>query len=394
MIKISGITRRDIFDIFRVDFINYYGRLNEIDFLKRIYDLENIRSTDSRFENAERDIWQHTVNNDDWERDWIFSDSRFELLTSDEVLLKFICEVFHPVVRNESFNWKKYQKIINNLLEQDGYELFEGESISGRVVFNWKEKNAIIKDEKFKPFNLKEIGRGSYATVFSYEDNFYNKKFALKRAKTNISQKDLIRFKREYDTLKELNYPYIVEVYNYFDNKNEYIMEYMDNTLLNFIESHNNRESLKLDERFYMICQILRCFKFLHEKDILHRDISYSNILIKEFEGLRVVKLSDFGLVKLKESTLTDSSTEFRGSLNDPVLERIGLGKYGIVHETYALTQIILFVLTGKRNFSKIKNENLIEFRDKGLNLDCKNRYQDIDELIVAVLKLKEGISS
>ena len=36
-------------------------------------------------------------------------------------------------------------------------------------------------------------------SVFSYEDNFYNKKFALKRAKTDISEKDLIRFKREYD---------------------------------------------------------------------------------------------------------------------------------------------------------------------------------------------------
>ena len=393
MIKISEVTRRDIFDIFRVDFVNYYGRLSEIDFLKRIYNLENMPSTDSRFENAEGDIWQHTINNDDWERDWVFSDSRFELLTSDEVLLKFICEVFHPIVRNENFDWKKYQKMINSLLSQDGYELFEGETISGRVVYNWKEKNSIIKDDKFKPLNLKEIGRGSYATVFSYEDNFYNKKFALKRAKTDISEKDLIRFKREYDILKNLNYPYIVEVYNYFEDRNEYIMEYMDNTLLKFIQSHNNKDNLGLDERFGIITQILRCFKFLHKKDILHRDISYSNILIKEFEGIRIVKLSDFGLVKLKESVLTDPSTEFRGSLNDPILERIGLGEYSIVHETYALTQIILFVLTGRTNFSKIKNESLIAFREKGLNLDSKNRYQDIDDLIKAVLKLKKEIS-
>jgi len=58
--KISKITKRDIFDIFK-DEINipglwdikkfnyyYYGRLEEIDFLKRLYDLADIESMDSR----------------------------------------------------------------------------------------------------------------------------------------------------------------------------------------------------------------------------------------------------------------------------------------------------------------------------------------------------------
>lgn len=62
--KISNITKRDIFDIFkdgidvpdlwdtkRVTYY-YYGRLEEIDFLKRLYSLENIESLDSRYPNA------------------------------------------------------------------------------------------------------------------------------------------------------------------------------------------------------------------------------------------------------------------------------------------------------------------------------------------------------
>lgn len=91
MIKISEITKRDIFDIFRVDFVNYYGRLNEIEFLKRIYNLKKMPSTDSIFENAEGDIWQYTLNNDDWDEDHEKMEkgitlSKDELITLKEIL--------------------------------------------------------------------------------------------------------------------------------------------------------------------------------------------------------------------------------------------------------------------------------------------------------------------
>lgn len=48
---------------------NYSGKLSELDFLKRIYNLEQLPSYDGRYLNAEGDIWQHTVNNDDYQKD-------------------------------------------------------------------------------------------------------------------------------------------------------------------------------------------------------------------------------------------------------------------------------------------------------------------------------------
>lgn len=36
-------------------------------------------SNDSRYANAEEDIIQHTVNNDDWQYCWVFEDKRFPL---------------------------------------------------------------------------------------------------------------------------------------------------------------------------------------------------------------------------------------------------------------------------------------------------------------------------
>ena len=38
----------------------------EIEFLNRLYNLKLMKSHDSRFSNAEEDIWQHTINNQDY----------------------------------------------------------------------------------------------------------------------------------------------------------------------------------------------------------------------------------------------------------------------------------------------------------------------------------------
>lgn len=153
MNKITEITRRDIYDLFcngididiglffeenRVKY-SYYGRLKEIDFLNRIYSLEELPSNDSRYPNAQSDIWQHTVKNDDYPDNWVFEDGRFQLLEgSDEIYLKFICEVFHPAVRYENGYWKEYLDEINKMLKNDGYEIFVKNKISNKDVYGWR----------------------------------------------------------------------------------------------------------------------------------------------------------------------------------------------------------------------------------------------------------------
>ena len=119
----------------------YWGRLSEIEFLGRVYPLASMPSNDRRFPNAYGDIIQHTVNNDDWEYYWVFSDSRFCLSNGneDEQLLDFICEMLHPAVRDEKQPWQEYLKKFNELLGMDGYELYEKEHISGRAVYGYRE---------------------------------------------------------------------------------------------------------------------------------------------------------------------------------------------------------------------------------------------------------------
>lgn len=167
MKQITEITRRDIFGLFlygmdidefwenkRIHYV-CYGKLSELDFLKRIYDLKALPSCDSRFDNAEGDIWQHTINNDDYENGWIFEDERLGLLNGeDEVLLKFLCAVFHPVVRNENGYWKEFLEAVNGLLRADGYELYPESKISGRDVFGWRKYDP-NEAALFIPFSMR-----------------------------------------------------------------------------------------------------------------------------------------------------------------------------------------------------------------------------------------------
>ena len=47
---------------------------------------------------------------------------RFELNKgSDETFLKFICEVFHPLVRDEKKKWESFLSKVNDMIRADGY---------------------------------------------------------------------------------------------------------------------------------------------------------------------------------------------------------------------------------------------------------------------------------
>lgn len=252
----------------------------------------------------------------------------------------------------------------------------------------FKLENSI--EIKLKKINLIPVGEGSYANVYKYLDEDYDKYFILKRLKKDAKEKDKERFLKEFEITKKLKHPNIVEVYKLNEAKMEYTMEFVEQTLYEYINKNN--DNIKKEERAHFVDQILRGFLFLEDLKICHRDISYKNILLKDYDNGKMVKICDFGLVKLEESTLTDPNTEFRGSLNDPHLEIVGLKNYTQIHETYTLTRLIVFILTGKTNCDKIKNEKIKEFLLKGTSKNEDNRFQNISELKNAFIKLLKEI--
>lgn len=232
-------------------------------------------------------------------------------------------------------------------------------------------------EEKRYPIHL--IGEGSYAKVFKYMDQFYNKTFVIKQARKDLNEKEIERFKKEYQTLKELRSPYILEVYNYDEEKNEYYAEYADQTLYEFISKNNNK--IANDTRISIVNQLFKAFSYIHRKGYLHRDISLTNVLLKKYDDIMIIKVSDFGLVKEKNSNLTSTDSDMKGSLNDSNLAIIGFKNYSIEYETYALTRLIYFVMTGKTNLEKNSDEKLKEFVLKGTDYNINNRFKSIEEM-------------
>lgn len=161
MNKITDVTRQDIIDLFIIGYKNpntcenekcfWSGKLEEPDFLNRLYNLKSMPSTDRRYKDAYGDIYQHRVNNSDGDEDWVFYDSRFGIKTvSDDEWLKFLCEAFHPAVRDERRDWQYLLTLINKLLIVDGFELFEDSHISGRPKFSWRKatgKNTVAETQ-------------------------------------------------------------------------------------------------------------------------------------------------------------------------------------------------------------------------------------------------------
>lgn len=133
--RITEVTRRRILDELALGSTPWWGRLDEVAFLSRIYDLTTLPSHDSRYRDAEGDIRQHRVNNLDWDDDWVFQDPRLALdRGDDDVLLRFLAETLHPVVRHAD-EVDALLTRFNDALRPDGYELAVVDTISGRPVF-------------------------------------------------------------------------------------------------------------------------------------------------------------------------------------------------------------------------------------------------------------------
>jgi len=300
----------------------------------------------------------------------------------------------HAVLKNEYIEYSfeinsYYKKVLDQckafLSSIDGSKIPEDfaeiDIIDYKPIFRLSSTKTLPSSNGFLSVSKRLIGSGSYANVYKYKDPHYNCYFVIKKAKKDISAEELERFIREYKDLKELDSPFIIKVYNYDKKTNEYTMEMADCTLDKFISENNDK--LPFKKRTAMVIQLLNAFEYIHSKGLLHRDISFQNILVKiHGDGSSWLKVSDFGLVKRPGSELTRQGTSIKGTINDySDLNVVGFDNYEIRHETYALAQVIYFILTGRKNkYYREKNKELKNFVLKAVS-DKDNRFTSVEEM-------------
>jgi hypothetical protein len=118
------------------------------------------------------------------------------------------------------------------------------------------------------------------------------------------------RFRLEASTLASLDHPNVVVVHDFGttdDGVAFLAMEYVDGPRLTDLLKPG---PLPVDRTLDLVQQVCRGLRYAHKKGVVHRDLKPSNLLVKgtdegdgrDAPGGSLVKIVDFGLVKLAES--------------------------------------------------------------------------------------------
>jgi len=233
-----------------------------------------------------------------------------------------------------------------------------------------------LEQSSFNTMFLEEIGKGNYATVYKAYVPSLETNYALKKL-TSTDTKEIDKFKTEFEIMKSLNHPNLVKVYSLDEIKYEYIMDYCDYSLKDYVL--NNK--LDINAKLSLINQLLDAFKYLHNHGIMHRDISWFNIMILENKKYKEItlKVTDFGIAKNKKVRKTNSGTEIKGTLVDPTLEEFN--KYNEQNDIYGLGIIINFIYFQKEA-TVTDDSKISEITSKCMDINLMNRYHHVEEII------------
>lgn len=142
--KVSDTTRQLLLDDLELKGVDWPGALDELTFLKRLYPLDQMPSTDDRCRNMEGDVHQHRINWKDWDGPaWVYRDARLELRSGPStVLLRFLSEMLHPLVRRNPAEVKELLSLFNTHLRHDGIEFAQTGSVDGRPLYGPRKLGA------------------------------------------------------------------------------------------------------------------------------------------------------------------------------------------------------------------------------------------------------------
>ena len=169
---------------------------------------------------------------------------------------------------------------------------------------------------------VESLGSGGCATVHLVWSRQYRMQFAAKV----VHAHNQTTFGAEVNSLKQLEHPNIINMYDHFDvgdGRQIIIMEYCPNGSLQ--DMINTQGPLSKQQANKYFKSITRALAACHEIGIAHRDIKPSNVLIDLYER---PKLADFGLALEcgrgdktydKAGSMAYSSPEmFRSEAHDP----------------------------------------------------------------------------
>lgn len=179
-----------------------------------------------------------------------------------------------------------------------------------------------------------QLGEGATSEVFSAIHKKTGQKYAIKKITiANISPKDYENIEKELDIHRDLKCQYIVEMKDFFkENGVVYvILEHVPNgNVFKFLTTYNPLSDYHIGRIW---TQTALAIEYLHDKDILMRDIKPENLVLDMNYNVKLcdfgwaTKLSDYEYKKLKGGTFVYMAPEtLRGEEQDKASDIWSLG--------------------------------------------------------------------
>ena len=240
------------------------------------------------------------------------------------------------------------------------------------------------------------VGRGGFGEVY-YALADSGKQVALKYLREN-PEIEL----RGIAHVMNLKSPHLITIYDVKHNPAGdpfVIMEYVSGPSLRELMLAEPA-GFSVQKAAFFLSGIAKGLSYLHERGIVHRDLKPANIFYDD----GYVKIGDYGLSKHMSVSKHSGQTVSVGTVHYMAPE-IGSGNYTKAIDIYALGVILYEMLTGRLPYSGASMAEILmrHLRDtpdltgipqpfavviaKALAKDPKDRYQDADEMLAAVME-------
>lgn len=153
----------------------------------------------------------------------------------------------------------------------------------------------IYKNRKYGKYIIKDLlGEGRYGLCFLAENIETSTLVVIKKLKIRLS-KDSANYISEAVFLSQLNHKNIPQFFGVINTKNfyAYIFEFIKGDTISQL-LFKKRHKFDDKEIYDIGLQLIEIIKVIHSKNIIHKDISISNVILYKKE----VFLIDFGLAR------------------------------------------------------------------------------------------------
>lgn len=231
----------------------------------------------------------------------------------------------------------------------------------------------------------RKLGTGGMGAVYEADQRSLGRKVAIKTIHAHLASKAIVveRFRREAMAAANAGSQHIVDVYDLgvMPSGVPYmVMELIEGTdLRTLVEEHGR---LATSVAAHVVRQACDALEAAHEIGIIHRDVKPENIMITKRRNDPVfVKVVDFGISKLRDSSLTGSH-ELLGTPYAMAPEQLrGAGQVDARCDIYGLGVCLYYALSGDVPYTAETLSLLITKISTGERVPLKSRVHDLPAL-------------